>query len=62
MVNLLNAFIADKSNVGKEFSAGGKKFVVDKAEDFEYTDPIDESVTKKQVQITRATTAEWLHL
>jgi len=49
MVERLNAFIADKSTVGKEFTAAGKTFKVAKAEDFEYTDPIDKSVTKKQV-------------
>lgn len=49
MVERLNAFIADKATVGKEFTAAGKTFKVGKAEDFEYTDPIDKSVTKKQV-------------
>jgi len=53
MVERLNEFIADKTNVGKEFSAAGKKFVVAKAEDFEYTDPVDSSVTDKQVLIVR---------
>jgi len=50
MVERLNAFIADKTNVGKEFTAAGKTFKVAKAEDFEYTDPIDKSVSKKQVK------------
>jgi len=50
MVQRLNAFIVDKSNKGKEFTAAGKTFKVAKAEDFEYVDPIDKSVAKKQVQ------------
>jgi len=51
MVHRLNAFIADKANIGKEFTAGGKTFKVAKTEDFEYTDPIDKSVAKKQVEM-----------
>ena len=50
MVERLNAFIDDKSNIGKEFTAAGKTFKLAKAEDFEYVDPIDKSVTKKQVE------------
>ena len=49
MVEHLTAFISDKANAGKEFTAAGKTFKVAKAENFEYTDPIDKSVTKKQV-------------
>jgi len=52
MVDRLNAFIADKTNVGKEFTGAGKSFKVAKAEDFEYVDPIDKSVAKKQVRNT----------
>ncbi len=37
--------------INKEFSHGGKSFQVAKADDFEYTDPIDGSVTKKQVSV-----------
>jgi len=50
MVERLNAFIADKTSIGKEFTAAGKTFKVAKAEDFEYVDPIDKSVAKKQVE------------
>jgi len=49
MVERLNAFIADKANIGKEYRAGGKTLKIAKTEDFEYVDPIDESVAKKQV-------------
>jgi len=50
MVEHLNAFIADKTTVGKEFTAAGKSFKVAKAEDFEYVDAIDKSIAKKQVE------------
>lgn len=49
MMDLLWKFIADKANIGKVFTSGDKKFKVAKAEDFEYTDPIDKSVVKNQV-------------
>ena len=35
--------------IGKEFTEGDKTYKVAKADDFEYTDPIDKSVSKKQV-------------
>jgi phosphoglucomutase len=35
--------------VGQEFSNSGKTYKVKLADDFEYTDPIDHSVTTKQV-------------
>ncbi|XP_071799446.1 phosphoglucomutase-1-like [Asterias amurensis] len=34
--------------IGKEFTEGDKTYKVAKADDFEYTDPIDKSVSKKQ--------------
>jgi len=49
MVDLLNAFIADKTNIGKVLKGGSKEYKVAKAEDFEYHDPIDQSIAKKQV-------------
>jgi len=50
MVERLNTFIADKANIGKEYRAGGKTLKIAKLEDFEYTDPIDQSVAKNQVE------------
>merc|ERR1739844_848991 len=49
-MNDLKAFVDDSSNIGKTFtsSTNGKTFTVSKADDFEYVDPIDHSVTKKQ--------------
>ena len=42
--------ILQSYNVGKVFTAssGGKTFEVSKADNFEYVDPIDKSVTKNQ--------------
>ena len=50
MMNRLQDFVDNKDNIGKEFvAAGGKVYKVSKADDFEYTDPIDKSVAKNQV-------------
>ena len=49
MMSELQNFVEDSSNIGKSFtSASGKTFEVSKADNFEYVDPIDKSVTKKQ--------------
>jgi len=48
MMEILNAFISDASNVGKEFSHDGKSYKVKKADNFSYEDPIDKSVSTKQ--------------
>ena len=51
-MDLLQNFVDDKSNVGKEFvSTCGKKYIVSNIDNFAYTDPIDNSVTTKQVNI-----------
>ena len=50
-INLCNfqAFVDDKANIGKTYtSASGKSFTVSKADNFAYTDPIDNSVSKNQ--------------
>jgi len=49
MISNLESFIADPASVGKTYSHGGKTFKVAKSDNFEYTDPIDHSVSKKQV-------------
>jgi phosphoglucomutase len=50
MMNDLQGFVDDKANIGKTFTAAsGKSFTVSKADNFEYTDPIDKSVTQNQV-------------
>lgn len=49
MMNLLQSFVDDAGNIGKEFTAaGGKVYKVSKADNFAYTDPIDNSVAKDQ--------------
>ena len=46
----LQGFVDDPSNIGKVYTASpsGKTFQVSKADNFEYVDPIDKSVTKNQ--------------
>ncbi|XP_013419467.1 phosphoglucomutase-1 [Lingula anatina] len=48
MMAKLNDLVGDPSFVGKSFSHGDKVYKVALADNFEYTDPIDGSVTKKQ--------------
>lgn len=49
MMNRLQEFVDNKDNIGKEFKAkSGKVYKVSKADNFEYTDPIDQSVAKNQ--------------
>ncbi|XP_038049648.1 phosphoglucomutase-1-like [Patiria miniata] len=50
MANLRSLVDADKvaTFIGREFAEGDKTYKVAKADDFEYTDPIDSSVSKKQ--------------
>ena len=50
MMANLNALLNDSSFIGKQFSQAGKTFTLAKADNFEYTDPIDGSVSKGQVQ------------
>lgn len=49
MMHHLETVIADKTFVGKTLTGGGKAYVVAKADNFSYTDPIDGSVAKNQV-------------
>ncbi|XP_067679861.1 phosphoglucomutase-1-like [Haliotis asinina] len=48
MMANLNALIADPALVGKKYSSGDKTYTVAVADNFSYTDPIDNSVTKGQ--------------
>jgi len=52
MIVDLESYIADPASIGKAYSHGGKTFKVAKADNFEYTDPIDHSVSKKQVRLS----------
>jgi len=51
MISDLESYIADPASIGKSYSHGGKTFKVAKADNFEYTDPIDQSVSEKQVRL-----------
>jgi len=53
MMEKLRKYAETQELVGKEFEAAGKKFTVAMNDDFEYTDPVDGSVAKKQgIRIT----------
>jgi len=53
MVDHINAFISSSSFVGKTYTSSSTKtsFTVASAYNFDYTDPIDKSVSKKQGQV-----------
>ncbi|KAK3090818.1 hypothetical protein FSP39_014921 [Pinctada imbricata] len=48
MMEDLNAFVADKSNIGKSFTSGDKTYKLATADNFCYTDPVDCSLSKNQ--------------
>lgn len=45
----LEALVTDKSFVGQQFAVGNHVYSVAKTDCFEYVDPVDGTVTKKQV-------------
>lgn len=54
LVAALNEHIANETLIGKSFSAStGETFTVHETLNFDYTDPIDHSVSKNQGQIVR---------
>lgn len=48
MMKDLEALMLDRSFVGKQFSANDKVYTVEKADNFEYSDPVDGSISKNQ--------------
>ncbi|XP_053683607.1 phosphoglucomutase [Sabethes cyaneus] len=48
MMATLEKTITDPSFIGKDYSAGGKKYTVKLGDNFSYNDPIDKSVSTKQ--------------
>ncbi|NWS48552.1 PGM1 protein, partial [Probosciger aterrimus] len=48
MMKDLEAVMFDRSFVGKQLSCGDKVYTVEKADNFEYNDPVDGSVSKNQ--------------
>lgn len=49
MMDHLEDYIKSGSLVGKKFTSNGKEYVVKVTDNFSYTDPIDKSVAKNQV-------------
>lgn len=49
MMAVMEKTITDTTFVGKEYSSGGKTYKVRVADNFSYTDPVDKSVSTKQV-------------
>lgn len=52
MMKDLETVMFDRSFVGKQLSCGDKVYTVEKADNFEYNDPVDGSVSRNQVGIT----------
>jgi len=48
MMANLNKFISEPANVGKSYTSGDKTYTVANADNFSYTDPVDNSVSKNQ--------------
>nr|XP_020445284.1 phosphoglucomutase-1-like [Monopterus albus] len=48
MIKDLETVMFDASFIGKKFSSGDKTYKVTVADNFAYTDPVDESVSKNQ--------------
>ncbi|XP_051563157.1 phosphoglucomutase-1-like [Myxocyprinus asiaticus] len=48
MIADLQTTMSDKAFLGQKFSSGDKIYEVEKADNFEYTDPVDSSVSKGQ--------------
>lgn len=49
MMANLEKIITDPSFIGKQYSSGGKTYKTKIADNFSYTDPVDKSVSAKQV-------------
>lgn len=49
MMKDLEALISDRSFVGKQLSVGEKVYTVEKVDNFEYSDPVDGSISRNQV-------------
>lgn len=50
MMEDLEIMIADKSFVKQRFAVEDNIYQVEKADSFEYTDPVDSTITRNQVQ------------
>lgn len=52
MMEDLEIMIGDKSFVKQRFAVEDKTYQVEKADNFEYTDPVDSTITRNQVHNT----------
>lgn len=52
MMEDLEIMIGDKSFVKQRFAVEDKIYQVEKADNFEYTDPVDSTITRNQVHNT----------
>lgn len=50
----LEALVTDKSFIGQQFAVGSQVYSVVKTDSFEYVDPVDGTVTKKQVLVRKS--------
>lgn len=50
MMTALEKCITDAAFVGRAYTSGGKTYKVKVADNFSYTDPVDKSVSTKQVR------------
>lgn len=49
MMKDLETILFDRAFVGKQLSAGEKSYAVERADNFEYSDPVDGSISRNQV-------------
>lgn len=59
MMEDLEIMIADKTFVKQRFAVKDKIFQVEKADNFEYTDPVDSSISRNQVHSTHSAAYVW---
>lgn len=52
----LEAVIADKAFTSQKFAVGDHMYSVEKADNFEYIDPVDGTVARNQVSVRKAIT------
>lgn len=53
----LEAVISDKAFTSQKFAVGDHMYSVEKADNFEYIDPVDGTVARNQVSVRKAVTA-----
>lgn len=51
MMKDLEAVMFDRSFIGQKLAVGDKVYTVEKADNFEYSDPVDGSISRNQVRL-----------